>query len=196
MTHARRGKPGGAGLIYNGEAVHEGSPLYNAFNTLSKLPEHELAKASSVIEILFGDGGTVGAIAAIQTRLERLEQGHAPEPLPAEAVVAETKKPSRKRGAKKPDKELAKAVAEELAVPLETVKERQARMARMEKDEKMKARAIARQAEQAAKAAPPPQVEAKPDAEAAAKPPKKRPRRRRRRGKGGASIPGDAAMPA
>jgi len=207
---AGTGEPGAkAGLYHQGVRVMEGSLLFKVFSKLARLPETEIAKVASFMDLFYAGEGTGDALARMQRQIERLEQRlggaavHAEAALPAEEEGAIKKRGPRKRGPKKMEVDLAEAVS----LPSETVEERHARMARMEKEERMKAQALKKRKETISAKTPSVEAEAPADREAPAEggtsvhdeekaPPKKRPRRRRRRPKGGAGIPSDAAMPA
>ncbi|MBI5695418.1 MAG: serine O-acetyltransferase [Nitrospirae bacterium] len=123
----------------------------------------------------------------MQRQITRLEQQLGVKPVPGEPAqqAQGTGQPSRKAKRQRSprgghDGGGPAVVVEQL--PVETVQERQARMARMEKEERMKAIAIARKLRE-------PQAQPGPEGEQAPSdaPPKKRPRRRRKKsgGQGG-----------
>jgi len=206
------GEPGSkAGLYHQGVRVPDNSLLYKAFVRLSRLPETEAAKVVSFLDLFYPGDGATDALSRMQRQIDRLEQrlssgvAHAPSEPAAETAEPLKKKGPKKRGSRKADAETAAAVAE--LFPVETVEERQARMAKMEKDDRMKELALKKKREKLAvkEAVSEAPAEALPEADSEANaevkaevPHKKRPRRRRRRAKGagGGSIPADASLPA
>jgi len=150
-------------IIYRGAKVHEGSLLYRTFERLARLPETELAKVGSVVELFYGQDGQPDRLARMQERIERLERSvgaqadkgpKPPEPVAATEPSAEhpapsAKKRSRKKSGRKNEASATgTSILEELGVEHETVEQRQARMAKMEKQERMKDQALKKQWEE------------------------------------------------
>ena len=190
------------GLFFDGERVADDSPLYAAFGKLSKLPETALPLVGSLIDLLYSPEGLLGVMAGMQARLDLLEQGASSptepsaEPAPAEPSRPSRKKRSRKSSATKTGVVGPSSVELELEIPIETAAERQARMARMEKEEKKKVENIGRHKDKAPAKPQLPVQDAAPVLNEQGEPaPKKKPRRRRKRSKG-PSVPPDAVLPA
>ena len=129
---------------------------------------------------------------SMQKQISRLEQklsslGASPQ---AEQPPSPGKKGHGKKHGQRGSMPTPKPGVAEI-LPAETVQERQARMARMEKEERMKAHAIrkAKEAAQTQLELVHPEGEQPP--EAGQDKPKKRVRRRRRRGKGGGAAPAE-----
>lgn len=197
-------------IIYRGAKLHEGSLLYRTFERLARLPEAELAKVGSVVELFYGQDGQPDRLARMQERIERLERSigtpsekglkppvavAATEPLAEHPATSAKKRSRKKTGRKDEASATGTSILEELGVEHETVEQRQARMAKMEKQEKMKDHALKKQWEEKQKelektgAAP---VKTKTAAKKTAEPleqpeqpkaPKKKPRRRRKTAK-------------
>ena len=113
----------------------------------------------------------------LEQRLDPTQAGGSQKPQPQQQPASGKKERNRQKGGS------PRAVADEL--PVETVQERQARMARMEKEERMKAIAMKRQRDAALAAE---QAEERPEGEAAAAKKKVRRRRRKKPGEGGGSA--------
>jgi len=192
------------GLHIKGKKIHEGSKLFRVIERLAKMSEPELHRAAAAIELFCMPEAGGSGLARLNERLDRLEQklGHAAQPEaevgPEPDVVVEKKKPSRKRGPRKAVTPTGKSISEELLAE-ESIKERHARMAKMEKQDLFKTQALKKSKAKKMTAEPTAPEEEAPAAAAgehAEAAPKKRPRRRRRRSKAQVTIPTDATLPA
>lgn len=164
MAENNPGAPGQHGrksdIFYKGAKVYEGSLLYRTFEKLARLPEADIAKIGSMIDLFYGAEGNNDRLSKMQERIDRLEKAVGGQPSQAAPVsqavalpepqaapselsteLAPTgKKRSRKKSGRKKDtipgqSAIVKELEDELS---ETVEQRQARMAKMEKQERMK----------------------------------------------------------